>query len=164
MVRWVVLIAFGREDLERHRQPKAVGPSPLAEEDHPLTARADPTDQAVTFRPVEPGLVEDRPVTSHQALGPIEVRRLFHDNRTPTLPTKDRRSGHEGFRKGVRRIHEGGTLGLQESKAAGGRRGEMSDWRGLDDIGKPIGFKLRRPMRLYAIAASESTRTCAAEA
>ena len=66
VVRPLVLVAFGREDLQRHRQGETVGPAPLGQVHHPLPARTQAADQPVVVGPTQPLLFDDLPVAGQQ--------------------------------------------------------------------------------------------------
>jgi len=68
IVRPFVFVAFGREDLQGHRQGELVGPAALAEIDDALAPGAELAYQAMVFGPAQPLLLDDRPVQPEQFL------------------------------------------------------------------------------------------------
>ena len=73
VVRPLVFVAFGREDLQRDRQREVVGSAPLGQIDHPLPARAQQAQQPMVLGPAQPLLFEDLLVAAEQFVGAADL-------------------------------------------------------------------------------------------
>ena len=87
----LVFVAFGREDLQGHRQRETVGAAPLAEIHHALPARAQQAHQPMVLGPAQTLLVDDLLVAAEQFIGAAGGRMASPG------------SGCTSFKKGCRR-------------------------------------------------------------
>ncbi len=87
-----VFVAGGREDFQGHRQREVVGPPPLAQVDHPLSAGAEAAREVQVLGPAHPLAADDRFIAIDQLVGLVSGRLAV-----------DRDGGHSLLKR--RRVH-----------------------------------------------------------